>query len=432
MRTASLVLLGLSSTVCSAPQICDGVEGGCLVLRVDGTGTFETLRSTALSASNATLKVSDVAQNVTLPTVLRLPSPPGVVSDNIQSLRVEGLTASMVTANGSTSGFSWPAGTNVEARVTLMPGSPIPPGPFLTWREEMGPTGVANLLYDVWVDPAGEPVLAVGENGTAMRRTGGLWSAEATGTTSGMYSVFGIAGGTSWAGGQGAPTILRRDGTGMSWSVDQPAGLMGVGLWAVTTGQTVGEVWVGDNDGKVWHRTGPTTGAGTWTMEQALPAGRGVYGIAYADGAVFAVGDAGNVAVRKDSQAATPWTRTQIMGNFSTSDWWNGVWAFDRNTAVAVGTVGSLITYQGGNWTQSAQKIDTANSEMTSVWGLNLNKVWVTSKNGFILRVDGTTIYKLYQKQNVALNSIYGLSETNIYAVGGTNGQPSLILHGTP
>lgn len=430
MRKLALVLFGLSSTVCSAPQPCDDVNGGCLVLRVDGTGSFDALRSTALGAGNSTLKISDIGQSVTLPVVVRLPTPPGVSSDSIQSLRVEGLTANVVTANGTTAaGFSWPSGTNIEARVTLMPGMPMPPGPFLTWREEMGPTGVTNLLYDVWVDPSGDPVLAVGENGTAMRRMGSTWMAEATGTTSGLYSIFGTTGATAWAAGQSGPEVLQRNGGTMMWAADRPTGLMGVGLWAVTTGQNPGEVWVGDNDGKVWHRNGTN---GMWTNDQVFPIGRGVYGIAYADGAIFAVGDAGNVAVRKDSQAATPWTKTQILGNFSTSDWWNGVWAFDRNTAVAVGTAGSLITYQGGNWSQSAQKIDTANSEMTGVWGVTPTRVWATSKNGFILRIDGTTTYKLYSKAGIGLYAVYGLSDTNIYAVGGVNGQPSLIVHGTP
>ncbi len=209
--------------------------------------------------------------------------------------------------------------------------------------------------------------------------------------------------------------------------------ITGQGFRCVTSGLSPGEVWAGADDGKVYHRTGPVGGPANWIIEQAFPLNVRIYSISYAGGAVFAVGDQGTVAVRPNSGAATAWMQSQITGNFSQNDWWNHVWAFDNNTAVAVGTSGSLIVYQGGQWGQAAQKIDSSNSEMSGVWGLDPSRVWVTSKNGFIMRVDnGTTFYRLYDKPGTGLFGIYGTGDSNIYVVGGSTGTVSLIVHGSP
>jgi hypothetical protein len=409
--------------------------GSCLLLKVDGSGTFDNIKATALGSSGMTVKAGEVAQSTMLPINIRIPAPPGVNTSSITALRVDGYAKGVLAVTGSTDmGFSWPDGMHSEAQVTL---APVPPGPYLSWTEEAAPAGVNNQLFDVWIDPSGDPVVAVGENGTFLSRTGGMWKAESLSvgmTASLVDGAFGFPGGAVFAAGQQPYGVWRRDPGGSTWIADQMGiNTTGKGFWCVTSGQNPGEIWAGDNDGKVWHRTGSMTSGGTWTSEPALPGGIGVYAIAYADGAVFAVGDAGNVAVRKDSAAGTPWVQTKITGNFTSFDWFNGVWAFDRSTAVAVGTNGTLIRYQNGQWDATALKIDPVNnSEMTAVWGLNSSRVWVASKNGAVLRVDGATTYRLYQKPGVPLQSIFGLSETNIYAVGGNANQPSFIVHGAP
>jgi hypothetical protein len=399
-----------------------------LVLRVDGSGTFDNLRSTAFGPLAVTLRTGEIATKVTLPATLRLTAPPSVNTANITSLRIDGVQNNQVTSYGMTATpFSWPDGAHVDAAVTL---GPSPPGTLLVWRQENGPVGANSQLFDVWVDPSGSPVLAVGENGAALSRIASAWKSEVSGAGSSLVDgVFGLTGGTGWAAGQIPTGVWRRDGATATWSADQTGiSTTGKGFWCLTVGQSPGEVWAGDNDGKVWRRSGAETSPGTWISEQALPVGIGVYGIAYANGAVFAVGDAGNVAVR----GAGGWIQAKITGNVSGNDWLNAVWAFDQNSAVAVGTSGTLVTFQGGQWNLTAQKIDSANGEMTGVWGLAPSKVWVTSKNGYLLRVDGSSVYKLYQRANVALNAVYGRSESDIYAVGGASNQPSLILHGTP
>lgn len=158
--------------------------------------------------------------------------------------------------------------------------------------------------------------------------------------------------------------------------------------------------------------------------------GIGVYGIAQAGGAVFVAGDAGYVAYRKDSQMTTTWTSNQVTGGMSSQGWFQGVWAFDATTAVAVGTNGTLVRFQGSSWASSASKIDANGTELFGVWGVTPNKVWVAGRGGLILRVDGSTPYKLHSKAEVDLLAIYGVSETNIYAVGGTD-TTSYLLHGT-
>lgn len=310
-----------------------------------------------------------------------------------------------------------------------------PPAPTLKWLAEPNPGG-KNELYHVWTG-SGTQTYVVGAAGTIMaRQTAGGWNSEAAGISGDLYGLFGIAGGSVWAVGDN-PGAWRRDA--MRWSADQAGLMLGMqgALWSVVTGGTAGELWAGGEDGKVWHRTGSPTGNGTWQSEQALPAGVTIFSISYADGAVFAVGQRGYAAVRKDSGGGARWQNAfqypalsgKTMGR---DDGLYGVIGFDRNTAVAVGSKGLLVRYSGGAWQTAPQSIDPGGNELNGIWGTAPGRVWAVGYEGLIVRVDGTTPTELRTDPNQSLYAVFGRSESDIYAVGSSFGGFSLILHGQP
>lgn len=437
--SAVALLLGAAGS-CGPVKPCDGVSGSCLVLTIRGTGPYDSVQGALVGANNVDLRMGALASSPTaFPVTVRMVPPDGVTTSAVRAVRIDALRSGETIASGTTiTGFSWPDGSHIEETIQLTAVDPKPPGPLIVWRQESAPATAMSQLYDVWatsMGSGGDFVIAVGDGGTTLVKSGSAWVSETSGTNALLGGVFGETNGTLIASGQ-APSLgaYKRDGMAPNaWTKESGLTPGGKGLWSMTSGTAVGEYWAGDDDGKVWHRTlnGMTV---TWTSEQALPVGIGVYGIAQAGGAVFAVGDSGNVGYRRDSLAATTWTTTKI-GNIASGDWLNGVWAFDANTAFAVGRQGYMVRFQGTAWATMATKIDTNNTELFGVWGMTPSKLWVVGASGLILRVDtaGTTstTYKLFSMQGRDLQAVFGLSETNLYAVGGAAGQPSFILHGT-
>lgn len=436
-KASAVALLAGAAGGCGPVKPCDGVSGSCLVLTIRGTGPYDSVQGALVGANNVDLRMGVLASSPTaFPVTVRMVPPDGVTTGAVRAVRIDGLRAGEIIASGTTiNGFSWPDGTHIEETIQLTATDPKPPGPLLVWRPETAPATAMSQLYDVWASTngsSGDFVVAVGDGGTTLVKNGSQWVSESSGTNSLFGGVFGEGNGTVIAAGQ-TPNLgaYKRDNMAPNaWSKESGLTPGGKGLWSMAAGTTAGEYWAGDDDGKVWHRTlnGMTV---MWTSEQALPAGIGVYGIAQAGGAVFAVGDSGNVGYRRDSQTGTTWTTSRIS-NIASGDWLNGVWGFDAMNAVAVGRQGYMVRFQGTAWATMATKIDTNNTELFGVWGMTPNKIWVVGSTGLILRVDNmTTTYKLFSMPGRDLNAVFGLSETNLYAVGGAAGQPSFILHGT-
>src|SRR5262245_54957923 len=74
-----------SIAACSSKDACDNVAGACLSLRVEGSGSYESLRMTLLLNDNTT-KTGDVAEAVNIPTVVRVVPPPGISTETVTSL----------------------------------------------------------------------------------------------------------------------------------------------------------------------------------------------------------------------------------------------------------------------------------------------------------------------------------------------------------
>lgn len=436
LRASASALLLAAAASCGPLHPCDGVSGSCLSLRVDGTGPFDAIQGALVGASGDLRAGALTMVPTALPFTIRMIPPAGVSSSQVKSIRVEGVRNAVISASGTTSsGFSWPDGAHIETTIQLGAVEPPPPGPLIVWRQEATPSGANSPLYDVWaksMGSGGDFVVAVGADGVTLTKSGTSWVSELSNTNALLGGVYGESSGAVFAVGQmPTPGVYKRDAVTPTWTKETGSMPGGKGFWSVTAGTAAGELWAGDDDGKVWHRTLNGMGMPVWASEQVLPVGIGVYGVAQAGGAIFAVGDSAYVAYRKDSGATTTWAQSRVTNGLTTNDWLQGLWAFDANTAVAVGTSGSLVRFQGGTWSQNAIKIDTNNTELFGVWGMTASKVWVVGRSGQILRVDNNTVYKLYSKPGIDLFSIFGLSETNLYAVGGTASAPSFLLHGT-
>lgn len=66
-----------------------------------------------------------------------------------------------------------------------------------------------QTLQAIWVDANGSTAITVGNTGTILRRSSGIWSTEVSGTMQPLYGVWGANGGPAWAvGGNGV--ILKR------------------------------------------------------------------------------------------------------------------------------------------------------------------------------------------------------------------------------
>ena len=464
LLTAALPGL-LVATDCRQREVCEDVVGPCLALRVTGPsapGMYDELRTALQLGAAAPARTGSTTGDIQLPLTLRVVPPPGVQPGTVRGVQVAGLAAGSEVATAQTAaGFTWAEDEHLTVTLELTPpggtdgglpadlsgppadlgGTPtdlaLPPPPSLKWAAEPNPSG-KNELYHVFTG-SGTQVLVVGAAGTVLsRQASGAWTAEASGTTSDLYGVFGIPGGSAWATGQN-PGAWRRDGNSGKWLPDQMGLALGPQstLWAVTTGATAGELWAGSDEGKVWHRTGSPLANGSWQSEQALPAGVTIYGIAYSDGAVFAVGQHGYAAVRKDTGSGARWQPAfqysalagTTMGH---DDGLYGVFAFDRSTAVAVGSKGLLVRYTGGTWQPAPQTIDPNGNEFNAVWGTAPGRIWAVGYDGLIVRVDGTTPTTLRTDNNQSLYGIFGRSDSDIYAVGSSLGGFSLILHGQP
>lgn len=446
----------LAGASCQSHDVCSDVVGSCLSLRVEGDGPFDSLRTTLdLVADVAQQRVGDTPGlggpgSIELPMTLRIVPPDDVKSSEVQAIELAGIRNDTLAATAkSPPGFSWPYDTHQQLTLRLEATTELPdggtddmPGPAdlsppagdlasppipLKWRTET--TSGRSGLYGVWAD--GTQAFAVGDSGTILsRQSDGSWRTDTSGTLVALDSVTGFAGSGVWAVGQ-SPGAWRRD---TKWSPDVSGLNLGTGgeLLSVTAGATPGELWAGDRDGRVWHRTGPAGSSGTWqTPEQVFPTGQIVYGVASAGGAVFAVGDSGRVARRADSMPGTAWKTFQYQA-LPTGDPFtlNAACAFDKDNAVAVGTGGQLVRYSG-SWQMTPQVVDAQKTELFGVWGVHPDRVWAVGNSGLIVRVEGTLNTELARTGPQNLYGIFGRSETDIFVVGFAMGS-SLILHGTP
>jgi hypothetical protein len=111
-------LVGVLASGCEK-AVCESVEGSCLALRVDGTGSYDRLEGVLLvSPTGAVLKAGDAATEVTLPVAVQILPPEGLSTAMAGALRVNGYRGTVLAASGLVT-LSWPAGARIEVKLAL-------------------------------------------------------------------------------------------------------------------------------------------------------------------------------------------------------------------------------------------------------------------------------------------------------------------------
>jgi len=99
--------------------VCESVDGSCLALHVDGTGSYDRLEGVLMaSPTGAVLKAGDAATAVTLPVAVQLLPPPGVSTALAGALRVNGYRGTVMVASGLVT-LSWPDGARIDVKLAL-------------------------------------------------------------------------------------------------------------------------------------------------------------------------------------------------------------------------------------------------------------------------------------------------------------------------
>ncbi len=124
---------------------------------------------------------------------------------------------------------------------------------------------------------------------------------------------------------------------------------------------------------------------------------------------IFAVGYDGSI-IRYDG---SDWTVVATGGE--TPAWLNSVWGTSGTSVFTSGTNGALLHYDGTTWSS----ITTYSVEdLWDVWGFSDSSVFCVGSGGTVLHYDGTSVTKLITPISTTLYSIWGYDEDDIYAVG--------------
>lgn len=91
-----------------------------------------------------------------------------------------------------------------------------------------------------------------------------------------------------------------------------------------------------------------------------------------------------------------------------------GIWGTDDRTIVAGQSV--ILSNDGGGWVQ--MQGDIPQVEYRGVWGTSNDNVFVVGGAGTILHYDGAEWTPMKTGQDAALAGVWGSSETDVYAVG--------------
>lgn len=274
-----------------------------------------------------------------------------------------------------------------------------PPGePSAAWR-----VALAHHDYtDFWGVPASNFLLAVdGAGGRVVRYRNGAWSpiAEGLGQITGIHGV--------------APDDVYISSEYIAYHYDGAT-------WTLLSGmvQRLTSVYArAHNDafftgwsslgGYVYHSDG------TAITEVTIPAVDGLFGMWGRSGTIVAVGESGTV-LRFDG---VDWTASTQGANHLFD-----VWGASLNDIYAVGTAGTMLHYDGATWTPTGPG---GTHDFLDVWGRSGSDVYVVgTKNGseaegIIYHFDGNTWTEVHRDANdVRLSSVYGLPGTPVFAGG--------------
>lgn len=95
----------------------------------------------------------------------------------------------------------------------------------------------------------------------------------------------------------------------------------------------------------------------------------------------------------------------------------NAVWAANGKDMWAVGERGTIVHYDGAQWTHTAVGTTT----LYAIWGSSSTSIWAVGGTNTVLRYDGSTWTPLSSAPTGSFNRIVGTSDTDVWLFGGTD-----------
>jgi hypothetical protein len=114
---------------------------------------------------------------------------------------------------------------------------------------------------------------------------------------------------------------------------------------------------------------------------------------------------------------------TQTGGTLNTL---RDIWLFSTTSMIAVGDLGTILSYNGKIW---AAQVTGTDEGLNAIWAANATNAWAVGNNGTILKWDGAAWTAQTSDTTENLLAVWGTSASHVVAVG-TNGT-ILIYNGT-
>ncbi|MDD5747461.1 MAG: DUF5719 family protein [Actinomycetota bacterium] len=294
------------------------------------------------------------------------------------------------------------------------------------WQTRNGTTWGPFDIYDV-AKPDADIEYYVGGGGAIIKRDGNTWKAQDSGTPENLRAVEVGGDGTNYvfAVGQNGAAVWTNDGGATVWNPVADGAFSNRDVSIVEDSGSPGTyyiTWVGDG-GHIRQATHiPATATWTDRNPASTPGATNLLSVDFLNKDVgWAVGEGGTVWQTLDGSSATPhWSLVDLEDVFSLPD----------GTAYWVGSGGTIIHYDGTNYSIEFNTTAWTSEKLNSVY-------FVDSNNGYVVGENGITIQYLSGWQAPAqvgaptpdLNSVYLSDATNGYAVG-ANGYYVQLLAG--
>lgn len=275
------------------------------------------------------------------------------------------------------------------------------------------PPAPYTYLQSVWANSSSD-VWAVGLGGTIRHYDGQAWTnspKSGVSTTQTLNRVHGTSESNVTAVGDGGVVLQYAGGT---WSnapipyttnaTTQPL----YGLWTPPTNP----MWAVGYGGAIASYNNNTTALNGYVGSPVITSNfRAVWGTSASN--IFAVGLSGTIYRYNGTWSAfgTP-TSTDLYGI-----WGNPI----TGLAWAVGSNGTVLRYNGTYWSTEFFPTPLTTGILYGVWAAPGNLVFAVGEVGTILHNNGTSWAAMNSGTHTYLYGIFGLTATNIWAVGDTN-----------
>ncbi|MGB7212967.1 MAG: hypothetical protein WBC97_10110 [Gemmatimonadales bacterium] len=264
-----------------------------------------------------------------------------------------------------------------------------------------------------------DTVYATGQRSLLMKRTSGTWST--------LAGDFGGGTGSPWQGlWVNGPDDIFVSGTGGAmrhWDGTQwvaqstPDVSNGESIWG-TSGTNV---YLAGYSFAVEHYDGTS-----WTATPGYVNGLETIGIGGSGaGDIWTVGVDGSLGSNIAHFNGSSWSASASPADNVTLD---AVWAGADTLAVAVGSSGRILRWDGSNWTQATSP---TTAELLSVWGTSSTDIWAVGRGGTIIHWNGSSWGSGGSSCDGGndVHSVWGRSPTEVYAA--TDGGQLCFYDGT-